>query len=376
MEIKRSIKSAIDEFINEKIILLSGPRQVGKTFLSKKISEKHQYFNYDLSEHRKIIQEKSWVRDGNLVIFDEIHKMKKWKQWIKGVYDTEDNRNKFILTGSARMDALKKVGDSLAGRNYSIRLNPFSIREVLGKNNSGAKGVAQTMLELGSFPEPFLGNSSRKAALWRKGHLDIIIRQDLVQTEQVRDILSIELLVDALRSRVGQQIVYKNLADELQVSSHTVKKWIDILESLFVVFRVFPFTKNVLDAVKKEPKIYFYDIGQVHSDLGFKIENLVALHLLKRNQFLDDTEGSSTRLCYIRDKKKREVDFAIASNSQLTHLIEVKASEDSFNPSLNYFANRLFPQKSYQLVFNLNREKDYESHKVRDLSKFLANLET
>ncbi len=375
--IERTIETAITEFLDEKIILLSGPRQVGKTFLSKQISNKYQYFNFDLSEHRKVIHEKSWLRNGQLVIFDEIHKMKKWKQWIKGIYDTEDRLNKYILTGSARMDALKKVGDSLAGRNFSIRLNPLSLKEVIGnKSKFNAKEIANEMLELGSFPEPFLSGSSKRAALWRKSHLDIIIRQDLIQTELVRDIISIELLVDALRLRVGQQIVYQNLATELQVSPHTIKKWIEILESLFVIFRVYPYTKNVLDAVKKEPKIYFYDIGQVQSDVGFKIENLVALHLLKRNQFLDDTLGSNSRLCYIRDKKKREIDFVVTCNNKLSHLMEVKSSDDGFNPHLEYFSKRLKPEKALHLVFNLKREKDFENFKVRDLASTLASLET
>lgn len=371
--IKRSITPFIGEFLEDKIILLSGPRQVGKTFLSKNINKKNQYFNYDLSEDRENMMKKAWLRNEELVIFDEIHKMKKWKQWIKGIYDTEKGKNQYILTGSSRMDTFKKVGDSLAGRYVSVRLNPFSIKEIGG---TSPKRTAEDMLKLGSFPEPFLSGSERKAAIWRKTHLDIIVRQDLVQLESVRDLMSIELLIHALKKRVGQQIVYKNLADELSVSPHTIKKWIQVLESLFIVFVVYPYTKNVLDAVKKEPKIYFYDIGQVETDIGFKIENLVALHLLKRNQFLEDTFGKTLRLGYLRDKKKREIDFSIEENGRLTHLIEVKKSDDNFNPHLNYFSQRLKPTQALQLVFDLKREKDYESFHVRDLAKYLASLET
>ncbi|MGZ3796663.1 MAG: ATP-binding protein, partial [Pseudobdellovibrionaceae bacterium] len=230
---------------------------------------------------------------------------------------------------------------------------------------------------LGTFPEPFLSNSPTKAALWRKSHMDIIVRQDLIELESLKDILSIEFLIQALQRRVGQQIVYKNLATELNVSPHTVKKWIQILESFFIIFLVYPYTKNVLDAVKKEPKIYFYDVGQVKTDEGFKIENLVALHLLKRNQFLEDTEGVKARLCYIRDKKKREIDFAIEIDHQLTHLIEVKKSDDQFNPHLNYFSQRLKPEIALQLVWDLDREKDFENFKVRNLINYLQDsLET
>lgn len=372
MEYKRSIEDLIREFLPEKIVLLSGPRQVGKTFLAKHLSTKLQYFNFDLSEHRHILMQKSWLRNRELVVFDEIHKMKNWKSWIKGIYDTEDHKNQFLLTGSSRIDTFRRTGDSLAGRYISARLLPFSLKEL---NLKSPKEAALAMLQLGSFPEPFLSGSARKAALWRKSHLDMIVRQDLIQLESVRDLMSIELLIQALRKRVGQQIVYKKLADELSVSPHTIKKWIQILESFFLIFVVYPYTKNILDAVKKEPKIYFYDIGQCECDEGFKIENLVALHLLKRNLFLEDTEGKKSRLAYIRDKKKREIDFAIEVDAKLTHLIEVKTSDDNFNPHLEYFSQRLKPKNAIQLVLNLQREKDFKNHQVRDLSKFLMTLE-
>jgi len=371
--IKRTITPVIKEFLDDKIILISGPRQVGKTSLAKSLTSNFQYFNYDSEEQRGLIHERSWVRNQHLVIFDEIHKMKKWKQWIKGIYDTEKGQNSYLLTGSSRMDTFKKVGDSLAGRYVSFRLNPFSVKELGVKDPNAA---IRDMLKLGSFPEPFLSGSERKAAIWRKSHLDIIIRQDLIQLESIRDLMSVELLIGALKRRVGQQIVYKNIADELSVSPHTIKNWIQILESLFIIFVVYPYTKNVLDAVKKEPKIYFYDIGQIEADEGFRIENLVALHLLKRNQFLEDTEGRKLRLAYLRDKRKREIDFAIEENNQLTHLIEVKKSEDQFNPHLNYFAERLRPQHALQLVLDLKREKDFDTHKIRSLGRFLMNLET
>ncbi len=371
--IKRTITPTILEYLDDKIILLSGPRQVGKTSLAKNLASKFQYFNYDSSEHRTLIHEKSWLRDKHTVIFDEIHKMKKWKQWIKGIYDTEKEKNLYLLTGSSRMDTFKKVGDSLAGRYVSFRLNPFSVKELGSKNPNE---TIKDMLMLGSFPEPFLSGSERKAAIWRKSHLDIIIRQDLIQLESIRDLVSIELLIQALKRRVGQQIVYKNIADELSVSPHTIKKWMQILESLFVIFIVYPYTKNILDAVKKEPKVYFYDIGQVEADEGFKLENLVALHLLKRNQFLEDTQGKKLRLAYLRDKKKREIDFAIEENNQLTHLIEVKKAGDQFNTSLNYFSLRLKPKHAIQLVLNLKQEKDFKTHQIRQLGKYLLSLET
>lgn len=370
---RRSILPFIEEFIDQKLVLLTGPRQVGKTFLSQHLQNSFQYFNFDSLESRREMLEKTWLRDGSLVVFDEIHKMRKWKQWLKGIYDLERGKNKILVTGSARMDTFRKAGDSLAGRHYSVRLLPFSLKEL---KTPKPKETFNEMLRLGSFPEPFLSGSERKAALWRKSHLDVILRQDLLSQEAIRDIASIETLVELLSHRVGQGISYKSLADELSASPQTVKRWIQLLESYYIIFTVYPYTKSVAEAVKKEPRVFFYDVGRVKSDEGFKIENLVALHLLKRNWFLEDTQGAKTRLCYLRDKKKHDVDFAIECDGKLTHLIEVKTSDDSYNGSLNYFAQRLKPASSLHLVLNLNREKDFEHYQVRDLSKFLYSLET
>lgn len=369
----RSIEPFIREFINQKLILLTGPRQVGKTFLSQHLQKNFQYFNFDALESRLEMLEKTWLRNGSLLVFDEIHKMRKWKQWLKGIYDLEKGKNKILVTGSARMDTYKKAGDSLAGRHYAVRLLPFSLRELRTAN---PKETFNEMLRLGSFPEPFLSGSERKAALWRKSHLDIILRQDLVSQEAVRDIISIETLVELLSHRVGQGISYKKLADELSTSPQNVKRWIQLLENYFIIFTVLPYTKSVAEAVKKEPRVFFYDIGRVKADEGFKIENLVALHLLKRNWFLEDTQGAKTRLCYLRDKKKHDVDFAIECDGRLTHLIEVKKSDDGYNGNLNYFSQRLKPETSLHLVLNLKREKDFEFYQMRDLSQSLYSLET
>ena len=123
-------------------------------------------------------------------------------------------------------------------------------------------------------------------------------------------------------------------------------------------------------------KVFFYFVFRKRIFFIFNIENLVALHLLKRNQFLEDTEGKTIRLGYLRDKNKREIDFAIEENGSLTHLIEVKKSEDGFNPNLNYFSLRLQPTKALQLVWDLKREKDYETFEVKDLALYLSKLET
>ncbi len=318
-----------------------------------------------------MIRAQSWDRDSTLLVLDELHKMKNWKSWLKGLYDVEGLNPPIVVTGSSRMDTFKKAGDSLAGRHRLFRLHPLSVKEV---NDLDSRTAFDRMLKLGSFPEPFLDGDVKSANLWRRAHLDVILRQDLLDLEKVREIKLIEILVDLLSERVGSTLSYASLARDLEVSPHTVKHWIQILESLFVIFVVTPYSKNIAKAILKEPKIYFYDTGRVKGDSA-RLENLIACHLLKRNQFLEDTEGRKIDLHSIKDKEKREVDFAILENRKITHLIEVKESDSSLSPALRYYEQRLSPVYCFQVVHQLKSRLNYGEIKVIAADQFCASLE-
>lgn len=373
MPIQRSIQDIALEFLNEKILLLSGPRQVGKTFFSKNLIKNYNYLNFDFEADRDQIMKKDWSRENcELLILDEIHKMKKWKQFLKGIYDVEGINPKILVTGSSKLNTFKKAGDSLAGRHHSVRLNPLSIAEI---DPGNARKVAENILNFGNFPEPFLKSNTRSTHLWQKSHLDVILRQDLIELENIREVKQIEILISLLASRVGGGISYANLAQTLMVSPPTVKKWIEILESFFIVFSIRPYSKNFSKSILKEPKVYFYDISRV-KDPAAQLENFVAYHLLKRNQFLEDTEGKTLQLYYYRDKEKREVDFLIEDDQAISHIIEVKKSDDNLSLPLNYLKERIHPKHCLQLVFDLKREREVNKIKITDLSKFLSRLET
>ncbi len=370
---KRYLEPFIESSLPEKIILISGPRQTGKTYLSQKFfPSEHVYLNFDEETHRKIIREKIWTRETPLVILDELHKMKNWKRWLKGIYDTEGIPPCILVTGSARLDTWKKAGDSLAGRFYQYRLHPLSINEV---NPKDSQKCLEKMMELGSFPEPFLKDNKIKAAIWRKTHIDVILRQDLLDLENVRELKLIEILVQLLADRVGSSTSYSSLARNLEVSSHTIKRWINILESLFVVFIVTPYSRNIAKAILKEPKIYFYDTGRVTSGPSAKLENIVACHLLKQNHFWEDTMGKYMGLSYIRDKNNREVDFLVTENNLPKQLIEVKTSDDNLHSPLQYFRQHLSLDLAFQIVLNLKLEKEIKGCKIQKADQFLKNLE-
>jgi predicted AAA+ superfamily ATPase len=370
--LERSIQTFVADFLQEKIVLLSGPRQVGKTYLSKKLTDNYVSLNYDNDELRRDIIEKSWPRKTDLVILDEIQKMNNWKQWLKGIYDVEGIIPQILVTGSAQMDTYRKVGDSLAGRHHLLHLLPLSVNEV---SLDHTKEVVEQFLKLGQFPEPFLKGNETKARLWRKSHTDIIIRQDLLDLESVKSIKGIENLIDLLSQRVGCGVSYANLARDLAVSAPTIKSWIEILERLFVVYTIRPYSKSFAKSISKEPKVYFHDIGRV-KDPGQRLENLVANHLLKKVVFLNDTQGLKCELMYYRDTERREVDFLLTENGEVIQIIEVKTADDVPTLSLRYLKSHLNLPDAYQVVYQLKREREIDGIYVLHIDKFLASLET
>lgn len=371
---ERYLEKHIKRDLKEKIVILSGPRQVGKTTLSKQLIHSNVYLNYDSSSDREIIRKEEWARDVQLVIFDELHKMKNWKSWIKGIYDTEGIPPALLVTGSARLETYRKGGDSLAGRFFSFRLHPLTLKEICAFLDETPKNALDRLIKFGGFPEPYLKNSETFVKRWRRTHVDTIIREDLLDLERVRDIKSIEILIDLLKARVGSSTSYSSLANDLQVSIHTIKHWLQILENLYIIFPVRPYHKNIARSILKEPKYYFYDTGAVEGDFSAKLVNVVALSLLRELHLLEDTTGIKASLHYLRDKEKNEVDFLTLIDNKPSLMVEVKASEDSFSKSLYRFHNILRDTESFQLAYNLKRKKSTREMKMLPVHEFLAGF--
>ncbi len=373
---RRKLEPFIQKDLDSKIVLLSGPRQVGKTTLSKALyPENFDYLNIDNPQHRLNVQKYIWKKDAELVIFDELHKLKNWKRLVKGIYDTEGVRPRILVTGSARMDAFRKGGDSLAGRFYSYRLHPFSVAELKGQLPS--EEVFDRILRHGGFPEPFLADDATAADRWRRAHTDRILREDLLDLTSVRDLKGIETLAELLRQAVGSPVSFESLSRDLQISSHTVKRWIGILESLYVIFIVTPYSKNIARGLLKQPKIYFYDTGFISADKpAARFENAVACALLKHLHFLEDTRGKKTALYYVRDRNKKEVDFLTLKDGKPEFLIETKLSGEDVS-QLNYFFKN-FPSETKKILLlkNIHKETDIGRIQVRKTSRWLEDLES
>lgn len=289
------------------------------------------------------LQERSWDRTKPLIIFDELHKLKNWKSWLKGIYDKEGIPPSILVTGSARLDTYKKGGDSLAGRFFQFRLHPLDLKEIYTYLKPDDPEIElDKFLSFGGFPEPFLNGTSRFDNRWKKSHLDIILKQDLIDIENVQQITQIETLIQLLKHRVGSPISYSSLAQDLQCSDKTVKRWLTILENMYVLFKVPPFHKNIARAIQKAPKFYFYDTGQVLGEQGIKLENAVACAIQKELHFQEDCMGEQGKLYYVKNKDGKEIDFCISRDETPSLLIEVKWNDNSLSPNFEIF-KKFFP---------------------------------
>jgi len=366
----RYIVKSIKQDLQKKMVFIGGPRQVGKTTLAKSLLSDDmpgRYFNWDYEEDRQAILKKRWSKDDKLLIFDELHKYPHWKSWIKGLYDVIGSQHQILVTGSARLDVYRQGGDSLLGRYHYWRLHPFTLDEA--PVESKQYELLQRLMLVGGFPEPFMANDLREARRWRKERFDRVLQEDIRDLESIKNIQGLRLFIDLLRARVGGMIVLSNLAQDIQVSSPTVKSWLESLQRMYLLFTVTPYTKSIPRAILKPPKVYFFDNADVMGEEGEKFENLIATHLLKRLHYLEDHEGYGCELHYIRDKEGKEVDFAIVIDGVLEELIEVKYSDEEISRSLRYFTERLNPKKSTQIVANL--DKPYDKDGIRVTNPFL-----
>jgi len=370
---KRIQKEAIIKDLSKKMVLLVGPRQAGKTWLTKDIAQEFPdslYLNYDQPHDQKIIQEQSWLAKTDLLILDELHKMTGWKNYLKGVYDTKPETMRILVTGSARLDTYDRLGDSLAGRYFRHRLLPLSLSE-LGQVSEPLD--LDRLMVRGGFPEPYLTKEIIESNRWRMLYINSILSTDIFEVDQIHNLKAMRVVFDLLRSRVGSPISYRSLAEDVAVSPTTIKKYIQILEALFIVFTVTPYSKNIARSLLKEPKLYFFDTGLVEGDEGAKFENLVAVSLLKHAYAKADSEAEEYSLQYLRTKDGQEVDFALVIKDKVESIIEVKLSDHTPSKSLINF-HKKYKIPAIQIVKSLRNEYQQDGVQILKAEKFLAQL--
>lgn len=356
------------ELSDEKaMIFLAGPRQAGKTTFARQLAAAFSnsvYFNWDLVANKRLLIEKpAFFEDMNrkdntrpLVILDEIHKYKKWKNYLKGVYDEFSDRYKLLILGSGRLNVFQKGGDSLAGRYFLFTLWPFTIAELANRRrafqdfiknpldvqsiNQEADRLWSRLARLSGFPEPYLSNKETFYRRWSAGYGQQLIREDIRNMTGIKDVDSMEILFSLIPSRVGSPFSMASLARDIQVSFNSVRDWLGIMESFFLIFRIPAWGKEISRAIIKEKKVYLYDYAHI-SDESKKFENMVALELWRAVSNWNDLGLGNFGLSYVRNKEKEEVDFLISKEGRPMLLVEAKLSDTQVSGNLLKFQSAL-----------------------------------
>ena len=374
---RRSIEPLIQADLPRKLVLLTGPRQVGKTTLARhlgKAAESAVYLNWDVPADRAVLQRQSWPVSSRLLVFDEIHKMVGWKSWLKGVVDGRPAGQQLLVTGSARMETFRQSGDSLAGRYFAYRLHPVSVREWCEATQATPQQALDHLLQRGGFPEPCLADDAIQAERWRAQYLTDLVREDVLEFSRVQEIGAMRLFVEVLRDRVGSPLSLASIARDLAISPTTLQRYLDILRALFIVFTVQPWHRNIARALLQSPQVDFFDTGLVRGGDGPRLENAVAAMLLKHVHWLCDARGRQASLHYVRTKDGAEVDFAVAEEGELTQLDECKWADPRPHRALTRFAVD-FPQvQAVQIVRELRQEEDLGRVQIRHAAPWLAGL--
>ena len=358
------------------MIFLMGPRQVGKTTVSLESAQewpRHFYFNWDNPAERLLfltgvdaIAEQASLKEvhekSTVLIFDEIHKFGKWKQFLKGFFDLYERVAKVVVTGSARLNVYKKGGDSLMGRYFYYRIHPLSVAEITAPHlieeeiRIDPKPISnedwQALLEHGGFPEPFVQRSSRFSQRWRVIRRDQLFREDIRDGTRIQELAQLELLAELLRNQAAQSMDYQSLAKKVGVAIDTIRRWLEVLKSFYYCFSIQPWSKNISRSLLKEPKLYLWDWSLVEEE-GHRYENLVASHLLKAVHFWSDRGMGEYGLYYLRTKDKVEADFIVTKNGEPWFIVEVKTKAKGLSPALYHFQKKTQASHAFQLAFDL-----------------------
>lgn len=336
---------------------ITGPRQSGKTTLAKqKLTRSHcenLYYLWDLRSVKNRYKQKQlfFTEDApaektkKWVCFDEIHKIPKWKNILKGIFDSTFEHYQFIITGSAKFNIIKKAGDSLSGRYFTFHLFPLSLSELAGDHKK-AYVVPQTakeyisnildtaeareelalLLEFSGFPEPFERQSKAFFSKWSQDYMDTVIKEDIsaltriIQTDYLYDLYTL------LPEMVSNPISEASLASHLEISHTTVKNYLKRLADFYLIFKIHPYSRNIKRAILKAPKCYIYN-WSVIQDPGKRFENYVASELYSLIHLWMDYTGDKYTLSFVRTKDKKETDFLIVKNKTPWLLVEAKLSD-------------------------------------------------
>ncbi len=355
--IKRHLEAiAFSPDFGRQMRFIAGPRQSGKTTLAMRCLKTFHcsdlYYNWD---NRKVLDD--YLEDNHFfakdiyknrsrkqikwLCLDEIHKFPKWKNTLKDFYDHYWEEISFIITGSAKLDMMRKSGDSLAGRFFSFHLNPLSLSEVIGKscqfppaaaqqwieqkldNPAHSEKALEQLLQFSGFPEPFTSANNRFHNNWERNYIDGIIREDLRDLTRIIELENIAFMMKLLPERIGSPLSINSLAQDMKCSFGAVKGYLQAMELTYLIFQISTYSRKIARSLTKEKKLYYYDWTKIPNPAK-KFENYVAVELKILTDLWTDSGIGNHQLKYLRTRDAKETDFLILRDEQPWLLIEVK----------------------------------------------------
>jgi predicted AAA+ superfamily ATPase len=286
-----------------------------------------------------------------------LHKYKRWKQFLKGFFDTYESQFRIMVTGSSRLDIYRRGGDSLMGRYFLCRMHPLSVAELCNRE-TGIDLIApplaipesnwQALWQFGGHPEPYLKRSPRFSLRWQELRRQQLLREDIRDATSIQDLDQLSVMARLLAASSGEQLIYSALAKQVRVSENTVRSWVTTLCSFHYGFIIRPWFRNVAKALRKEPKWFLRDWSAIQ-DPGQRAETFCACHLLKAVEAWTDLGLGQFELRYVRDLQKREVDFLVIRDGEPWFLVEAKHGADDLSKTLAYFQKQTGALHAFQV---------------------------
>ena len=365
MTIVRHIEAiAFSPDFGRQMRFIAGPRQTGKTTIAKSFLQQNGfgslYYNWDNRRVRDDYRRDNHFfaadmfnvpagADGKRWIgMDEIHKYPDWKNILKDFFDSYHEDAFFVVTGSARLDMMRRSGDSLAGRYLNFRLSPVVLRELaatrlpapparaddlindkLQRPTYRAEELA-TLLRFSGFPEPLVNGTERFQRRWKDAYIDTLLHEDLREITQIKNLEKTIDLMFLLPERVSSPLSINALAGDIGCSFATAANYLAALELGYLIFRVKPFHRKIARSIRKEQKAYFYDWTRAAGKAAI-FENYVAVELKSLTDAWVDSGLGNFELFYLRNRDGKETDFLICRNAAPWLLVEVKLSRSSID---------------------------------------------
>ena len=370
--IERDLKAVLDSKIGKgKVLLLIGPRQVGKTTLLKNIltsissEKKVQFWNCDESDARQFLSEansaklKSFVGNSDFIVIDEAQRVKDIGLTIKLLHDSFPNVQ-LAVTGSSSLDLSNSINEPLTGRKFEYNLFPFSTNELVNHTSMLEEmRLLKNRLVYGFYPDVVNNPGEEKEIL--TNIVNSYLYKDVFEFQDIRKSSVIEKLVQALALQVGSEVSFNELGNLLGIDTVTVQRYVDLLEKSYVIFHIRSFSRNVRNELKKSIKIYFYDNGvrnsvisnfspvELRSDIGALWENFLISERIKNNAY----HNKHAKYYFWRTTQKQEIDF-IEEVDQNLFAYEIKYNPKKVNSKCPVTFSNNYPNVPFDVITSEN----------------------